>query len=121
MSSYILEPPLSAPSLNNHCPLCQTLGITIGGIILQNDLKAKLPPALFSEVGGGIEIAYALIPRISTLPERLRTQVREAFASDFRTIWLVCVGLAGIGLAATCLVRAVPLRRVTDENWGCYK
>ena len=96
----------------------QTWGITIASTVLQNELKKKLPAAFVAQFPGGVEIAYAAIPVIGTLPEPLRTQVRVAFADSIDVIWQVMVGVAGLGLFSVLLMKEIPMHTDKDETYG---
>ncbi|GAA6026165.1 hypothetical protein JCM11491_006596 [Sporobolomyces phaffii] len=96
----------------------QVFGISIGSSILQNRLNATLPRELLAKLGGGGEIAFAAIPVIKTLPEPLRSQVREAFADSTKTIWQVMIGVAGVAFVFALTLKNIPLSRERDERWG---
>ncbi|KAG8914324.1 hypothetical protein FRC00_014484 [Tulasnella sp. 408] len=96
-----------------------TWGVTIGATILQNQLKAKLPKEFLGMfLSEGVEITYAAIPHILALPEPLRTEVREAFASSLRVIWLAMIGICALGLLCVLWMKELKLHESTDENWG---
>jgi len=99
----------------------QTWGITIGGTILQNGLKKRLPAEFLATFPAGVQISYSLIPKIPTISEPLRSEIKAAFADSISVIWLVCVGLGGAGLLVTLLMREVKLHEVTDDKWGFEK
>lgn len=97
----------------------QTWGVTIGATILQNELKAKLPKAFLDMFPSeGVEITYAAIPQILGLPEPMRTEVRVAFASSLRVIWLVMIGICGLGLLCVLGMKELKMHEVTDDDWG---
>ncbi|GAA5882906.1 hypothetical protein JCM16303_006639 [Sporobolomyces ruberrimus] len=96
----------------------QVFGISIGSSVLQNRLNATLPPALLAKLGGSGEIAFAAIPIIKTLPEPLRSEVREAFAESTKTIWQVMIGVAGIAFLFSLTLKNIPLSKERDEAWG---
>ncbi|KIO20593.1 hypothetical protein M407DRAFT_29798 [Tulasnella calospora MUT 4182] len=97
----------------------QTWGVTIGATILQNQLKIKLPqPFLDMFPSEGVEIAYAAIPQIPGLPEPMRTEVREAFVSSLRVIWLAMIGICALGLLSVLGMKELKMHEVTDEDWG---
>lgn len=50
--------------------------------------------------------------------EPLKSQVRAAFADSIGDIWLVMVGVAGLGLIAAPFIKSLPLVNQVDENWG---
>ncbi|KAJ7187353.1 major facilitator superfamily domain-containing protein [Mycena filopes] len=95
----------------------QTWGITISGTILQNELKRNLPPAFVAQFPPSLEIAYAAIPIIRTLPEPLRAQVQGAFAVSMAAIWRTLIGISGLGLLLSLLMREVPMATTVDENY----
>ena len=67
---------------------------------------------------GGVALAFSTIPAISTLPEPLRGEVREAFADSMIVIWQVMIGISGVGLLTCLLMREVEMRESMDEQWG---
>ncbi|KAI1792582.1 MFS general substrate transporter [Ganoderma leucocontextum] len=98
----------------------QTWGITIAGVILQNQLKSKLPEAFFAQFPGDVQIdmLYAAIPTIASLPESLRTEIQDAFAASFSVVWKVMVGFCGAGLLSVFLLKEIPMLQDTDETYG---
>ncbi|EIW57864.1 iron permease [Trametes versicolor FP-101664 SS1] len=103
--------------------VAQGWGIVIGGAILQNALLRELPTSFTSTLPEGVQIAYAAIETISSLPEALKWEVRAAFARATRQIWLVMLGVAGAGLLSCLLLREVHMRAapVEEETWDCPK
>ncbi|KAJ6511403.1 major facilitator superfamily domain-containing protein [Mycena vitilis] len=97
--------------------LAQTWGVTIGSTVLQNQLKKQLPPDFSQLFPEGIEIAYAAIPQIPTLPQPLKEEVRAAFAQSLSKLWQVHIGLAGLGLLASLLMRGLPLHTQLNKEW----
>lgn len=97
----------------------QTWGVTIGGTILQNELQKKLPSSFLAMFPtAGVQIAYAAIPTIPSLPEPLRTEVRTAFASSLREIWIVMAALCVAGALCVFGMKEIKMHEVTDEDWG---
>ncbi|KIO20426.1 hypothetical protein M407DRAFT_220692 [Tulasnella calospora MUT 4182] len=97
----------------------QTWGVTLGATILQNQLKIKLPKAFLDMFPAeGVEITYAAIPQIPGLPEPMGTEVREAFSSSLRVIWLTMIGLCALGLICVLGMKEIKMHEVTDEDWG---
>ncbi len=94
--------------------LGQVFGITVGSTVLTNRLARTLPAQFLAEFGA----SEAAIPYIKGLPEPLRAEVRVAFASSLQTVWYVILGVAFVGLLATCGLRSVPMTVVKDEQWG---
>ncbi|KAM5540717.1 hypothetical protein V8D89_005748 [Ganoderma adspersum] len=98
----------------------QTWGITIAGVILQNQLKSNLPEAFFAQFPEGVQLdtLYAAITTISSLPEPLRTEIQDAFADSFSVVWKVMVGFCGAGLLSVFLLKEIPMLQHTDETYG---
>ncbi|TCD65221.1 hypothetical protein EIP91_002968 [Steccherinum ochraceum] len=95
-----------------------TFGITISSTILQNQLKKKLPDAFAAQFPAGLEIAYAAIPQIPSLPEPLQSEVKQAFAESLRVVWWTMVGISGFALLSTAMMKDIPMGSVTDETYG---
>ncbi|KAH9936927.1 iron permease [Amylocystis lapponica] len=95
----------------------QVWGVTIGGTVLQNELRKNLPPAFLAQFPQGSGIAYATIPAIAGLPEPLKGEVRAAFARSLKTVWEVLVGIAGVGLLSSVFMKGLPLHTSTDKTW----
>lgn len=96
--------------------LAQTVGITVGSAILQNELKAKLPVEFLDQFG--VEVAYALIPFAKKLEEPMQSAVRVAYAEGTRSVWLVMVGLSVLGFFCVFATKELKMPEVTDEVWG---
>lgn len=93
--------------------LLQVWGVTIGGTVLQNELKRRLPAEFTAEFPEGVQIAYQAIPLIRNLQQPLKDQVRDAFAGSLRNVWLVDTGLIGLGLLSCFLLRHYALHTYT--------
>ncbi|KIP04468.1 hypothetical protein PHLGIDRAFT_109526 [Phlebiopsis gigantea 11061_1 CR5-6] len=96
----------------------QSWGIVVGGSILQNTLRSRLPAQFAQSLPQGVQIAYAVIPDIAGLPPQLQAEVRAAFAQSTQLIWRVMLGVSGAGFLSCILMREVPLRTDMDETWG---
>ncbi|EKM52295.1 uncharacterized protein PHACADRAFT_176318 [Phanerochaete carnosa HHB-10118-sp] len=93
-------------------------GVTIGTAVLQTQLTHRLPAAFLAQFPGGVSLAYAAIPAIRTLDEPLKQEVRVAFAQSLRVVWEVSIGIAGLGLLSTLLMKGLPLHTQIDEKWA---
>ncbi|KAJ7472120.1 MFS general substrate transporter [Mycena latifolia] len=95
-------------------------GLTIGGAILDNQLKRRLPAAFLAPIhaSGGASVAYALIPQIAGLPPAVRGSVQAAFAESLAVVWAVLLALAGVGLVASLFMRGLPLHTKLDGRWA---
>jgi hypothetical protein len=69
-------------------------------------------------LSSGVDIAYASIPLVRTLPEPLKQEVEIAFAASMSTVWKVMIGVTGAGFLCVLLMKELPMHGVTDENWG---
>ncbi|KAF9255011.1 Mfs1.2 [Marasmius fiardii PR-910] len=67
-------------------------GISIGGTILQNQLKKRVTPELVQALGGAIitDRLYAFVPKIRFLPEPAKSQMQNAFSDSLRVVWWDC-------------------------------
>jgi hypothetical protein len=98
----------------------QVWGITIGGAVLQNELKRRVPADVLAQIPGAVagSLQYALIPVIKDLPGPVRDDVRAAFAESLRIVWCVFVGIAALGLLSSIPMRGLPLHTSTDAKWA---
>lgn len=77
-----------------------------------------MPPDFVSQFPTGAEIAYSAIPVIKDLQEPLRTEVRIAFASSMRVVWLTMIGISGLGLLSSLMMKELPMTKDVDENFA---
>ncbi|KAI0292637.1 major facilitator superfamily domain-containing protein [Multifurca ochricompacta] len=96
----------------------QIWGVTIGGAILQNELKRTLPAAFIAQFPQGVEIAYATIPIIPSLQEPFKDQVRDMFGEALEVVWQVVLGITFVGFLCSLGIRQYHLHTNIDENWG---
>ncbi|TFK88802.1 MFS general substrate transporter [Polyporus arcularius HHB13444] len=93
-------------------------GITIGGTVLQNELKRRIPADYLANFPEGAAIAYSLIPLIPTLPEPLKGEVQDAFAKSLQVLWKVMIGVAGVGFLSSLMMKGLPLHTDMDSKWA---
>jgi len=98
----------------------QSWGVTISGTILQNGLRTHLPPEFSAQFQSqlNVEIAFAAIPLIPTLPEPLKSQVKVAFTSSLALIWEVLTAIAGVGVLSVFLLKEIPMHEHNDEKFA---
>ncbi|EMD31220.1 hypothetical protein CERSUDRAFT_100570 [Gelatoporia subvermispora B] len=93
-------------------------GLSVGGTILQNGLQSKLPPAFSQRFDSSSGLAYAIVPQIPGLPQPLKDQVRAAFAQSLAHNWIMLTALSAVGLAASLMMKSLPLHTDRDERWA---
>lgn len=98
--------------------LLQSWGVAIGGAILQNQLKHRLPTEFTAELPAGTQLAYATIPKIEGLPDALRAQVRLAFSGSLQVVWYVMLAISILGLLSCLCMDEVVMQNTVDEQWG---
>ncbi|RPD77150.1 MFS general substrate transporter [Lentinus tigrinus ALCF2SS1-7] len=93
-------------------------GVTIGGTILQNELKRRIPVDYLATFPEGAAIAYSLIPVVPTLQEPLKGQVQDAFAKSLQVLWKVMIGVTGAGFLSSLMMEGLPLHTDMDSRWA---
>ena len=83
--------------------LATSISVVIGGVIFQNrmiaqqgTLRASLPPATASQLGGGD--AGALTGIVKSLPPQQQTVVRQAYTESLRDLWIFFCAIAAVGV-----------------------
>lgn len=92
--------------------------MAIGGSILQNQLIHKLPAAYVAQLPSGVSFAYSAIPTLPSLAPELQLLVRQAFADSLKVMWLIMIGISGIGLVSVVFMKEIPMRSRVDEQWA---
>jgi len=64
------------------------------------------------------EIAYAIIPLISTLPQPLKSQVQNIFSACLKRVWIAFTICNGIGFLSFFAMKNYPLKKTIDGKWG---
>jgi hypothetical protein len=96
----------------------QIWGVTIGGAILQNELKKKLPASFLAQFPEGVELAFAAIPSIPTLEQPLKDEVQNTFGEALKVVWQVVLGIAVAGFVSSLGMRQLQLHTNVDQDWG---
>ncbi|KAG6844975.1 hypothetical protein H0H87_001918 [Tephrocybe sp. NHM501043] len=99
----------------------QAWGVSIGGAILQNALKKKLPSALVSQFPDSADIAYSIVPTIPMLLDPLKHDVQFGFLRSFRILWIATEVLCALGTLTVLFMKDLPLRKTVDKDWGLEK
>ncbi|OAL07683.1 MFS general substrate transporter [Phaeosphaeriaceae sp. SRC1lsM3a] len=85
----------------------QTLGVAIGGVVFQNQMKKKLLtyPLLADMASEYSKDAAGLVEIIKGMPAGLmKDQLRESYTDALKYIWIVATVLAGVSLVATLFI-----------------
>jgi Major Facilitator Superfamily len=94
--------------------LGQTLGVAIGGVVLQNQLVIKIGkyPKLAAHAVEYGRDASGLARILSAMPpSQDKMDLVQAYADSLKMIWVVMCGLAGLGLLVSLLIKDYPLDR----------
>ncbi|TGO66059.1 hypothetical protein BOTNAR_0069g00090 [Botryotinia narcissicola] len=90
----------------------QAIGVAIGGVVFQNQIKEKLlaHPLLASMATEYSKDATALVKLIQNMDEGLeRTQLKDAYADSLKMIWIVMCALSGAALVSSLFVKGYSL------------
>jgi hypothetical protein len=98
--------------------LPQSWAVVIGGAILQNRVRALIPPEVKAALPPNTDVTYALIPRIHMLPKDVQFVVRDAFAQSIQVIWIVMFCVSAMGFLSVFLMREEKMRSDRDEKWA---
>lgn len=101
--------------------LSTSISVVIGGVIFQNEmqkrsasLEASLGPQLAGILSGGS--AGASVGIVTQLPVAQRTIAQNAFYESLRTMWIVYVVFAGLGLIVTFFIGSNHLSKEHQET-----
>lgn len=86
----------------------QSLGVAIGGVVFQNQLKIKLLqyPDLAAMADAYSRDSTELVQIIKAMPASvLKNNLIQAYADALSVIWMVMCGLAGIGLVTSFFLK----------------
>src|SRR4051812_34485727 len=90
----------------------QSIGVAIGGVIFQNQIKEKLLsyPLLAPLASQYSRDATALVAIIKAMDDGLeKSQLKQAYADSLKTIWIVMCALCGLCMISTAFVKAYSL------------
>jgi hypothetical protein len=93
-------------------------GVTVGGAILQNELKMNLPASFIAQLPQGVEIAFASIPNIPSLSSSLKDEVRNTFGEALNVDWKTLLGISIVGFLFSLGMRKRELHTEIDKDWG---
>jgi hypothetical protein len=99
----------------------QSVGVALGGVIFQNQIKQKLLsyPLLAPMAAEYSKDATALVTIIKHMADGLeRTQLIRAYSDSLNMIWVVMCVLSGVGLFASLWTRAYSLTQEHKTKQG---
>jgi hypothetical protein len=96
----------------------QIWGVTIGGAIIQNELKKKLPASFLTLFPQGVQIAFATIPVIPSLNQPLKDEVRNTFGIALKVVWQVVLGISIVGMLCNIGMKQLKLHTEIDKDWA---
>ncbi|GAM83869.1 hypothetical protein ANO11243_018590 [Dothideomycetidae sp. 11243] len=97
----------------------QGVGVAIGGVIFQNQIKKQiLKHAIIAANAGPYSAnSSALVLIIKGMAEGPAKQALvESYADALKPVWAVCCGLAGVGLIASIFAKEYPLDRALESK-----
>ena len=100
----------------------QAIGVAVGGVIFQNQLKKKLLtyPLLAPMANAYSSDASGLVQIIKTMQQGpARLQLIQSYADSLKSVWIVMCALAGVALLSSFLIRGLDLDRplVTEQGF----
>jgi hypothetical protein len=99
----------------------QTLGVAIGGVIFQNQMKKKMLtyPLLADKAVEYSRDAAGLVQIIKAMPAgEMKEQLRESYTDALRYIWIVMAVFGAVALIASAFTKAYPLDRELETEQG---
>lgn len=101
----------------------QAIGVAVGGVIFQNQLKKKLLtyPLLAPMAGAYSSDASGLVQIIKTMQHGVaRTQLIQSYADSLKLVWIVMCALAGVALLSGFLIKGFELDRALETEQGFH-
>lgn len=92
----------------------QSLGVAIGGVVFQNQIKQKLLayPLLAPMATEYSKDATALVGIIKVMQEgTAKAQLIQAYADSLKTIWLVMCVMSGVAMIANAFIKGYTLEQ----------
>lgn len=99
----------------------ETLGVAIGGVIFQNQLKTKLMdnPLLAENAERWSQQATALVAVITAMEDGdVKTHLVQAYSDSLRMIWVVMAVLAAIAGLTSLGVKGYSMLQVNETGQG---
>lgn len=102
----------------------QSLGVAVGGVVFQNQIKHNLLsyPLLAPSAGAYSQDATALVSIIKGMEAGLqKTQLIQAYADSLKTVWIVMCALSGAGLLASIFTKGYTLNQEHKTLQGFHE
>ncbi|KAF1836731.1 MFS general substrate transporter [Decorospora gaudefroyi] len=99
----------------------QTLGVAVGGVIFQNQMKKKLLtyPLLADMATEYSRDAAGLVQIIKGMPGgEMKEQLRESYTYALRYIWIVMLAFAAVALLGSWFIKAYDMNGTMDMERG---
>jgi hypothetical protein len=99
----------------------QTLGVAIGGVIFQNQMRKKMLtfPLLADLADEYSKDAAGLVQIIKSMPAGpMKEQLRESYTDALKYIWIVMLALSAVSLLATLFIDEFDLNTEMDTERG---
>ena len=99
----------------------QTLGVAIGGVIFQNQMKKKMLtyPLLADKAVEYSKDAAGLVEIIKVLPDGLtKEQIKDSYVDALRYIYIVMTVFAAVALALSIFTKAYSLDKALESEQG---
>ena len=99
----------------------QTIGVAIGGVIFQNEMKKHLLtyPHFAARAAELAKDAAGLVQIINDMPAgQDKYDLRKAYAKSYRSINIVLCALAGVALIASLFLKSYDLDRALETEQG---
>lgn len=99
----------------------QAIGVAIGGVIFQNQMRKKLLayPLLADRAGAYSQDAAGLVRILKNMPDDLaKLQLRQAYADSLKVVWLVLCGLCAAALFLSFFIEEISLDRELETEQG---
>lgn len=102
--------------------LGQTLGVAIGGVVFQNQIRAKLLtfPALAPNAAALSKDASSLVEIIKGMPADSleKAQLKVAYVYGLRRVWIVMCALAAVAGVISLFAEGLPLDQALATDQG---
>ncbi|EFQ91020.1 hypothetical protein CFE70_008364 [Pyrenophora teres f. teres 0-1] len=99
----------------------QTLGVAIGGVIFQNQMRKKMVtfPLLADMAGEYSRDAAGLVKVIQDMPAgKMKEQLRESYTDALKYIWIVMLAFSAVALLGSWFVEAYDMNVANETEMG---